>query len=160
MQMTDGRTIAETPPKYARMLAYCHVIFVMVAISASLYVYLTFVRSGAISDRCIWPESLAVFIFTFPIVQAIVGFILTLEAIFWKKVIRTQAKREAQLRQRFTGDPSSDGLPFFFPHPDIRNADGVLNYKCSALGFVFFGAVLLGMTIYRCVLVATNGVCT
>jgi hypothetical protein len=156
--MTYGRSIAEAPPTYARILASCHVIFFIIGISASLYVYQTFVRSGAVSGRC--SESFETFVFTFPAIQGALALVLTLQAIFWKTVVRIQAKREARYRQIYTGDPSGDGLPSFFPHPDVRNVDGVLAFKLAALGFLFFGAVLLGVTIYRCVLVASNQMCT
>jgi hypothetical protein len=140
--MANDTPITEASPLYLRVIATCYIIFFIIGISASIYVYQRFANSVVAQDGC--SESLKVFIFTAPVVQAVMALALTIHAIFWKAAIRGAARQEALYR----------GTKSY-----VRNVNSILAYKLGALGVLFGGIFLLGLTIYRCVLVATNGIC-
>jgi hypothetical protein len=114
------------------------------AAAVSLYVYLGFPHPSVVHYAGTTPrsESIEVYLFGFPGMLTFQFLAISYVAVFWKKLLPGMVASEARNQAQ---------------RPYLKGMDVVWVHHCAAAGMACGAMLLLGLSIYRSLLVVTNG---
>jgi hypothetical protein len=141
----ESRSIATASSAYLGAVAVLNGLLGSVGLIISLYTYFKFPHLTGIehSAKNVWVESIESYIFVFPAFQVALFLVPAVFYFRWNTFLRRAVVEEEKQR-------SDD--------PALRRLDSILLYYWLCVLLAASAVGLLGLTIYRSIMLATNSV--
>ena len=136
--------MADASRAYLVIAAIANGVLCLIGICVSVYVYLKFPHPTMVEHAgrfSISNESIESYIFSYPAFQIAMFVIPTIQSLRWQTALRRNLELEAFQKAK---------------NPRLRQLDSVLLYNFTCAILVIVEACLLGVTIYRASVLATN----